>query len=106
MDCTHNELGAALAEKWDFPPALTAVIAYHSLDQLPQQYRRETAVANCASGITIALEIGETVTPRVNLIREEAWEAAGVKAERLGAAMDEVLKEMESTRMFVDLLYS
>ena len=36
----HSEIGAALAEKWHFPPALIATIRYHhSIENAPQDYR-------------------------------------------------------------------
>lgn len=36
----HPEIGAALAEKWNFPPALIAAIRFHhSPEQAPKEYR-------------------------------------------------------------------
>ncbi len=36
----HPEIGAALAEKWNFPPSLIAAIRFHhSLDQAPTEYK-------------------------------------------------------------------
>lgn len=45
----HSEIGAALAEKWNFPPALAAAIRFHHLvDQAPAEYRDLTATVNLA----------------------------------------------------------
>ncbi|NLK60707.1 MAG: HDOD domain-containing protein [Treponema sp.] len=45
----HAEIGAALAEKWNFPPALVAAIRFHHLvDQSPLEYRDLTATVNLA----------------------------------------------------------
>lgn len=45
----HSEIGAALAEKWNFPPALVAAIRFHHLvDQAPAEYRDLAATVNLA----------------------------------------------------------
>ncbi|HHU37076.1 MAG TPA: HDOD domain-containing protein [Treponema sp.] len=45
----HAEIGAALAEKWNFPPALVAAIRFHHLvEQAPEEYRMLTATVHIA----------------------------------------------------------
>ncbi len=104
LGCNHNELGAALAEKWNFPPVLTAVIRYHSMADAPEEFRLETAVTTCAAAIAAALEIGRSVDPKICVVTPETWETAAIEVEDLGAVMDEVLAEMDNSRSFIKLI--
>ncbi|MCD6404294.1 MAG: HDOD domain-containing protein [Planctomycetes bacterium] len=104
IGCTHNELGAALAEKWDFPPALISVIRYHSTADAPEEFRMETAVTTCAAAVVTVLEIGESVDPKICVTTPETWETAAVEPGDLGAVMDEVLAEMDNSRSFIKLI--
>ena len=106
IGCTHCELGAALAESWDFPPALVATMLHHSGPGLPEEFSREVAVTCCAGTMSVALEIGNNVTGRVEPVAQETWEEAGVKPDEIGGILDELLVEMDNSRTFVDLLFS
>lgn len=45
----HAEIGASIAEKWNFPPALVAAIRFHHIvDQAPLEYRDLAATVNLA----------------------------------------------------------
>jgi HD-like signal output (HDOD) protein len=103
--CTHNELGAALGERWDFPPALISVIANHCGDVPPAEFKREVAAVTCASTIAQALEVGIALGPRVKAVSRECWEAAQVAPDQMGQIIDEVFAELEHYRTFIDLLY-
>jgi len=103
--CTHRELGAALAERWDFPPPLVASILAHCTDPLPEEHARQIAVTTCADAIAAALSIGEALSPKVPTVADHVWKAAGVDRSQMGAIMDEVLAGMESSRSFINLLY-
>ena len=106
LGCTHNELGAQLAERWDFPVSLAAVIAGHGAGEASEEYKREVALTTCASTVAHALEIGSTFVPRISAVDRETWEAGGVRSDELGAVMDQVLLEMENSRSFVNLLFT
>jgi len=105
IGCTHNELGAALAERWDFPESLVAVIEHHCMRELPGEFKRETAAVTCANAIVTALEIGAALHWKVNVVQDEVWELVGVAPDQLGGIMDEVLAELEHSRSFIELLY-
>ncbi len=106
MNCTHRDIGAALAGMWDFPPSLVATMRYHGLDEIPGEFEREVALTTCGSTIAAALEIGETARRRVSAVPETVWKIAGIEPEDIGAIMDDVLHEMDNSRSFVSLLYT
>ncbi len=55
----HPEIGAALAEKWNFPPALINAIRYHhSVDSAPAEYRTLAATV-CLADLMIHYNAGE-----------------------------------------------
>jgi len=103
--CTHGELGWALAERWDFPPALCNVIRYHGAVEVPEDFVREISVTSCANALVQALEIGEGVVFKVPVVHESAWKAAGVELGQIGDIMDDLLTDMERSRPFIDLLF-
>ncbi|MHC4713477.1 MAG: HDOD domain-containing protein [Planctomycetota bacterium] len=106
MGCTHRDIGAALAGMWDFPPALVSTMRYHGLEEIPEEFERETALTTCGSTIATALEIGETAKRGVSPVPEAVWRMAAVEPEDIGAIMDDVLREMDNSRSFVSLLYT
>ena len=105
VGCTHNELGAAAAEHWDFPPTVVAVMAHHCSGAGEAQYRREIGVASCADALVQALEVGSGAEARVPVVEAADWEAAGVTADQIGGIMDELLAELEHSRGFIELLF-
>jgi len=105
LGCTHKELGAALADQWDFPPMLVSVIGSQGCAELPREFSREIAITTCAEAVASALEIGSSIDYRVVVVTPAVWEAAGVRPEDLGAIMDETLAEMEHSGSFIELLY-
>ena len=49
----HPEIGAALAEKWNFPPSLTMALRYHhSVDSAPEEFR-DIAANVCLADLMI-----------------------------------------------------
>lgn len=105
VGCTHGEIGAALAERWDFPPVLVAVIRHHNTPTAPETFAGEVAVTICADAISRALGVGESISVKMLPIPEETWKLAGVKEGQMGKILDEVGLEMENSRSFINLLY-
>ncbi len=105
MGCNHGELGAALAERWEFPASLVSVIGSHVSDEMAEGNKREVAIVRCAGNVAHALEIGSSLSFLIPYIGEEVWQAAGISPDQLGGVMDETLREMEHSKAFIDLLY-
>jgi len=105
IGCTHNELGAALGAKWDFPPGLIAPILHHGTGERPEEFENEVAATECASAVACALEIGDGVDGKVGIVDLETWRTCGIEPGDLGGIMDEVLAELENCRSFIDLLF-
>lgn len=100
----HKDLGAALAERWQFPGCLAAVIGRHGTSDIPEDCSCEVAVTTCADAVAEALELGEGHSERAMLVDEATWQAAGISPEQMGSIMDETLDEMENYRAFMNLL--
>lgn len=93
----HGEIGACLAEHWQFPPDTAAAIRFHHrVEEAPKEHRWEAAVirlADAASSMDSSWDLGEGST----LSEEEPWlEDLGLKAD----ALPEILEEtrVEATR--------
>lgn len=58
-EVNHPEIGAALAEKWDFPPAIVSAIRYqHDYEKAPEEHRLLAALISLV-GIIIHYQAGE-----------------------------------------------
>ncbi len=106
LGCTHQEAGAVLAEKWEFPPSLVAVISGHAEAVDGGEFEREVAVTTCASTVAQALEIGSTLPGKLTVVHEKTWRAADVMPADIGGIMDQVIADMDNARSFVSLLYT
>lgn len=105
VGCTHNEVGAALAERWSFPPALVAVISGHGCPVAGSPFAREIAAVTCAMAVAQAAGIGSATDQTVNAVEAECWETAGIKPQDISSIIDDTLHEVENSRAFVELLY-
>jgi HD-like signal output (HDOD) protein len=106
LGCTHREIGSALADKWDFPPALSAVMRYHCMEDFPEEFSREVALTSCASLMAASLEIGEMLSPAIASMGPKSWQVADIEPSDMGGLMDSILDEMEKSRGFINLLFA
>jgi HD-like signal output (HDOD) protein len=99
----HAEIGARLAERWDFPPVLVDTIRHH---HDPSEAEIDVLLASCAHlGEVISQRLEERAghaTPAYEL-SGSALLLTGVAAQELDTLEDSVRAELERARDLVDL---
>lgn len=84
----HSEIGAALAEKWGFPPACRAVAAYHHRPALAEpEFRQLAGIIHVADTLCCQDGLGFHLTA-VNQMAEESGFAGFVPLEVIDFARD------------------
>ena len=87
----HQAFGAALAEKWKFPPALRYATAYHhDPGALNQEFRKAATFICVADTICSRIQHGYYLTAQAQEVTVDMLELIGVDA----TAMSEVCQEL------------
>ncbi len=108
LSTTHAEIGGAIAEKWNFPPNLTASIRYHHEPELAEVYRDFAAVTASANAICQLTETGyvhnegfETsagACEPYHPLNESAYNHAMREMEKQGQFFEAFIDQMETAR--------
>lgn len=80
LGCDYAQVGAALVEKWNLPPRLSAAIAGQIIPTATEQiYQHDAALLNLARVMTDGMErklSSEEIAP---LVDESVWQLTGLK---------------------------
>lgn len=100
---THDELGAELAEYWNLPEELVAVIRYHHTPDAPQ--------AGAGQPLARIIHITEQLIPCMGLhefvgnrVTDEEWAALGVDPDQAGEIAAQAIEQADQAVQFVSSL--
>jgi putative nucleotidyltransferase with HDIG domain len=98
LSTTHAEIGGAIAEKWNFPPNLTAAIRYHHEPELAEYFKDFAAVTGSANAICQLTETG--------YLHDEGFETSAQACEGYHPlkepAYNQAMREMEKQAQFFE----
>jgi putative nucleotidyltransferase with HDIG domain len=100
----HQELGAMLAEQWNFPQVLIDVIANHHTPDKAADNQMLVAAVNNADIICHALGIGDSGNYFVNAFYPESWQTLGITDDRLYSVLTRSLDEIRESEKFMQQL--
>lgn len=92
----HQQLGRLLAEKWNFPERLVAVIGGHHTPMDAVGPRSLTASVHLADLLAHTLNIGSSGTFYVAAFCPESWSIVAMSQQKLELVIRESLQEIES----------
>lgn len=98
---THAEIGKLLAERWNLPPKLIAVIGHHHDPATAGPYILETAITHLADILCRALNIGSGGDHKMPPLDPFAWEILKIKPHALEPIMEEMTREYEDISLFI-----
>ena len=98
---THAEVGKLLAERWNLPPKLIAVIGHHHDPAAAGPYILETAITHLADILCRALNIGSGGDHKMPPLDPFAWEILKIKPHALEPIMEEMTREYEDISLFI-----
>lgn len=100
----HQELGAMLAEKWNFPGAVAAAIRYHHTPDQAQSHKRLVATISVANLLCHGMRIGDSGDQYVSGFSPEAWKLLQLDMNQLEKALRNALDDIDdANRILGDL---
>ncbi len=95
---THAEIGATLAENWNIPQSVTAMIEFHhEPERAPDEFLQLVQIVNISDFICNNQGLGFSGELNVTKFSETAWWKLGLKIEDVPAMLEKVrVKSQES----------
>ena len=97
----HAEIGARLAEKWNFPDSLVDTIRHHHTPELATVDRRLASVTHLGEVVTHAFLRGNTLDENPYGLCEPAFEQAGIERASFDKLSDVLARELDKAREFL-----
>lgn len=103
FECTHQEIGGFLTERWNLPHNLQHAVQYHHTPSPKRDYYLTTAIVHCADILVRALDIGSGGDNKIPSIAEHVWETLGLETIPLAPLLDTIEDEIEKASVFIQL---
>lgn len=98
LGVTHEDFGAGLCRKWNFPPTLEAVTGFHHRPlQAPAEYQTLPAIVHLADVLAAELGVGYTGTIETETVDPEVLSLLGICDVDLDRLRDKVPDKIERT---------
>lgn len=102
LGVTHEDFGAGLCRKWNFPPTLEAVTGFHHRPlQAPLEFQTLPAIVHVADLLAAELDVGYTGTVETQTVAPEVLTLLGLTDTELDQLRASVPKKIERT---IDML--
>lgn len=99
----HQELGMALAQKWNFPDSISTAIAYHHLPDSTQDHRLLTSAVQIADLICHAFNIGDSYSYYVSDFSSTAWKELKINMDELEIILKQALIEIDKSKHLMSM---
>ncbi len=93
----HQQMGQALARKWNLPGSFATVTAYHHHPEKAQDYQLLVAAVHIADIICHALCLGRSGNDYISYFSPAAWHRLGLYSEHLETSVRQALDEIRET---------
>ena len=104
IDFTHADLGGALLEAWNLPPAIVSFVKLHHAPLENEEHPRPTALIPSADIIARSLCFGNGGDDSIPRLTPEVWQRLEVSWENVGSVMDQSIAEMRRAGAFFEML--
>lgn len=101
---THTEIGAFLAERWQLPEHLVAVIAQHHKIDPESEHAKLAAVIHLADITTRKFSFGSGGDDLIPKTDPSVWDILGISEENLAELNEEMEAEIEKSKEMLDVL--
>lgn len=104
MGVSHAETGGWLAERWSFPPSISAAIRLHHQPEQAREHRRLVMVVHLSDILARAIGLGSGGDMRLPVVSEDAWRELGVQRGVLDKCFDEMSSGVEKSVEFLEMV--
>ncbi len=99
----HQDLGALIAHRWNFPPEVQVGIRFHHNPLEAKHHQDVAAILYAANRIVHSLGIGVSAGDFLQPDADEVFQKLGITQERLDAYLLKIIEAMEDTHGFLNL---
>jgi len=103
LGCTHQDLGAAVADRWKLPRVLVDTIGNHHRPLGADEHAQVAYAVQLADAVCIGMGLGDSLNWSVSRIEPEGWEALRLTPEDVGALLPRIEGEAELLRVALGL---
>jgi putative nucleotidyltransferase with HDIG domain len=103
FDCTHQEIGGFLAERWNLPKNLQSAIKYHHAPSSNRDNYVITSIVHCADIFIRALDYGNGGDSKIPLMADNVWKNLGLENAPLQTLFDNINEEIDKATVFIQL---
>ena len=97
----HPLVGKLLAERWNLPPKLAAVILHHHRPSEAGRFVQEAAIVHLADILSRSLNIGYGGDNTMPPLDQTAWGSLRIRTDVIEQIMAEIIKEFEDISLFI-----
>ena len=97
----HPLVGKLLAERWNLPPKLSAVILHHHRPSEAGRFVQEAAIVHLADILSRSLNIGYGGDNTMPPLDQTAWGSLRIRTDMIESIMAEIIKEFEDISLFI-----
>ncbi len=97
----HQELGALIATRWNFPPAVVTGIAHHHSPQDADENRQVASIVYAANRMVAAMGIGAGVDGFLNPNQDHVLETLSLDGRSIEKLMADVFVALDETKRFL-----
>ena len=101
LGLNHAEIGARLAEKWNFPEELIDTIRHHHTPESAQVDRRMAAVTHLGEIVTHAFLVGDGLEKNPYGLSKQAFSLAGIERDAFEEMGEVLAAELDKAREFL-----
>jgi len=98
---SHPLVGKLLAERWNLPPKLSAVILHHHRPSEAGRFVQEAAIVHLADILSRSLNIGYGGDNTMPPLDQTAWGSLRIRTDMIESIMAEIIKEFEDISLFI-----
>jgi HD-like signal output (HDOD) protein len=103
FDCTHEQIGGYLTERWNLPTDLQNAVRFHHNPQPSHEHYMVTAVVHCADVFVRALDYGNGCDDLIPQLSDQVWKNLGFDNFDLSALIENIHDEIEKASVFMQL---
>lgn len=103
FDCTHQEIGGLLTEKWTLPVSLQNAVKYHHNPSPEHDHYLITAIVHSADILVRAMDFGNGGDNYIPSISEKAWKSIGFDSINLPSLIDTISDEVDKASVFIKI---
>lgn len=103
-NCTHQEIGGFLAEKWNLPLSLQNAVKYHHNPSPAHEHFLLTSIVHSADILVRAMDFGNGGDPYIPSISDKAWKSIGFDGLNFHSLLENISEEVGKASIFIQMI--